>query len=377
MSYHFLNNVLLRNPFYSYDDYSPDKITEVIHDPYFQRAVYLASLQLYEIIATRNFDFKSLSPREQLSLLRYYNRMSFRPTPFGSFSSFTLAPWGERDFIRLADKEATKLHLNIDQEVVLRLAGGLTGRETENFKYTCNPALYKWVKDFRFIKTSYSEDKKNIFFDLESIESNPLTAALFNFCDGEYKQGKEIIAFMIKITGCDRGTAGDYLNFLVDANIIIPYTATNIIGDDYLKRLLNQPEIPLSIFRQALSSIFRQLESSNFPNVGHLLEMTGHVNNLLFTLKQEKAKQVFYAGLEGTTIDGNLARRHQLKIMDGLKALSILVQPAQSIMLQQFIQDFKIRYDKQQVLLIEAIDPEIGIGYGPLLTPTAESDLLR
>jgi len=375
--YYFLNKLLLRTPLFDYDQYSLDHIAEIIQGPYFQVALYLASTQLFEMLTAKEFDFKSLNPRERLSLMRYYNRMSFRPTPFGSFSSFSIANWGDTGTMRLVNKQEAKLHLNIDQEVALRLAAGLTGNETESYTYTANPALYRSGKDFRFIKTSYSEDHKKLFFDLESIESNPLTIALFDFCMGEYLKGKEIIAYMVEITRCDWATASDYLKFLVDANIVIPHTSANIIGKDYLRRLLDDPETPLTLFRQTLSVVERQLDGHSFPDVSQLIKISGQVNDQLFFLKHEKAKQVFYAGLERKAVDGSLEIKYQQQITDGLKALKLLIPPVQSFMLQQFIHDFKERYDKRKVLLLEAIDPEIGIGYGPPVTTAAETDLLR
>ena len=375
--YDFLNDLLLRCPLYDYDQYSLDQIAEILHESYFQAALYLASPQLFEILAAKEFDFKLLNQRERLSFMRYYNRMSFRPTPFGSFSSFSMTAWGEDDIISLGNKQDAELNLNIDQEVALRLSEGLIGNEKEDYTYTRNPALYKSGKDFRFIKTSYSPNKKNIFFDLESIESNMLTTALFDFCVGEYHIGKEIISYMVKITGCDWETASDYLNFLIDANIVIPHTATNIIGEDYLKRLLHHPEAPSTLFRRGLSTVQDQLMAHNFPDTGQLIKISRQVNELLFSLNHGREKQVFYAGLERQVVDGNLSIKHQQQIADGLKTLKLLIPPVQSILLQQFIHDFKARYDKRKVLLLEAVDPEIGIGYGPLVTTTAETDLLR
>ena len=362
---------------YSFAQYATGNIETIVKDSYFQVALFLASPQLYEILAAKDFDFRSLKPRERLSVLRYYNRMSFRPTPFGSFSSFSLTAWGQQSSVCLTDRQFAKLHLHIDQETTLQLAQGLTGEEIENSAYAANPSLYKSGKDFRFIKTSYSAGNKNIFFDLESIESNALTNALFNFCAGEYKKGKDFVAYMVEITGCTRETASDYLHFLIDANIVIPQTAMNIIGEDYLERLLDHPDIPTTLFRRSLSFIAEQLKKHRFPDVGHLSAITGRVNDLLFGSYSNKEKPIFYAGLERKAIGGNLATKYQRQIMEGLSALQLLVPPGQPAMLQQFIQDFKKRYDQQKIPLLQAIDPEIGIGYGPLVALDSNADLLR
>jgi thiopeptide-type bacteriocin biosynthesis protein len=302
--------------------------------------------------------------------------MSFRPTPFGSFSSFTLASWGLEELIRL-DEQSAKLHLNIDQEIVLHLAERLIGNDLENNAFICNPTLYKSGREFRFIKTNFSEKKKKILFDLESYEDNTLTSPLIIFCSNSFKPGTEIMAFMAKISGCDRETAKDYLYFLVDAQIVISQTAANIIGKDYLNRLLNYTEIDIRPFQQALSEIYEKLNNVPFPAISHLVKLSGQLAGLFSGSQKEKANQFFYAGLERKVADGSLNSKYQKQITEGLKALSALAQPAQPLMLQQFIQDFKSRYDRQKIPLLQAIDPETGIGYGPGIASPLENELLR
>lgn len=375
-NYKFLNDLLLRSPFYSYKQFAADKIEEIINDDYFLTALYLASPQLYTLLATKRFDFKSLTSKERLSIKKYYNRMCFRPTPFGSFSSFTLASWGPDELIWLNEENA-KLHLNIDQEIVLLLTEGLIGNNPENFTYICNPTLYKSGRDFRFVKTNYSEDRKKILFDLESYESNTLTSALINFCSGSFKPGLEIMAFMIEISGCDLETAKDYLSFLVDAQLIISQTGTNIIGEDYLNRLLNHAEIVASPFTSIWDNIYPQLLTVPFPAVDHLINLSGQLKGWFSDLQEGKTRHYFYAGLERKVADGSLSIKYQQHITEGLKALSVLAQPAQSSMLQQFIQDFKNRYDRQKIPILQAIDPETGIGYGPDVALLSETELLR
>jgi len=377
-NYNFLNHLILRSPQYSYNQYSIEKVEKILKDVHFQIAIYLASPQLYNIIASKTLEYKSLSFKEQLSIKRYYNRMSFRPTPFGSFSSFTLASWGLDEPIRL-DEQNAKLHLNIDQEIVIHLAEKLIGNELENNAFICNPTLYKSGREFRFIKTNFAEKKKKILFDLESYEYNILTSPLIIFCSNSFRPGTEIMAFMTKISGCDQETAKDYLHFLIDAQIIIPYAATNIIGEDYLNRLLNlnYTEIDIRPFQQALSEIYEQLNIIPFPAISHLVKLSGQLAGLFSSYQKEKANQFFYAGLERKVTAGSLNINYQKQITDGLKALGVLSQPAQPLMLQQFIQDFKSRYDRQKIPLLQAIDPETGIGYGPDITPPSETELLR
>jgi thiopeptide-type bacteriocin biosynthesis protein len=374
-NYHFFGDLLVRTPFFSYRDYTQVKLNKIINDPYFQEALFLGSPGLYNILAEKHFDSALLTEREKLSIQRYLNRMCFRPTPFGSFSSFSLTSWGKDETIVLDNKHA-KLHLNVDQEIVNRLIPLLVNEDPEQNKFICNPALYQWGRDFRFISTTYTNDKRKVYFDLESIENDELTRALFSFCRTAFRSGEEIITHMKNLSGCTTDIARDYLRFLIGAGILMPDTITNIIGKDHLQRILDRPN-GVSTLNTVLEDMNSNMKSISFPDVGQLKEHADKIYKLLPGSANQNPGQIFYAGLERGTTKGSLSVMIQDQLIDGLKALAALVAPAQPDMLIQFIKDFKARYDKQKIPLLQAVDPDIGIGYGPGTNSNIDSDLLR
>ncbi|MFD2146263.1 lantibiotic dehydratase [Mucilaginibacter antarcticus] len=232
-------------------------------------------------------------------------------------------------------------------------------------------------RDFRFITTTYANHQNKIYFELDSIENNKLTAALFLFCSNTFKSGKEIVTYMVDFTGCTIDVAKDYLLFLIDSGILMPATNNNIIGKDYLQVLLDQSHAasPLST---AVKEINRNLENLSFPDASLLKANADRINKLLSGgLDFRNPGPVFYAGLERSASQGSLFIDIQNQLRDGLKALSALVTPAQPGMLPQFIEDFKVMYDKQKIPLLQAVDPDIGIGYGTVTNANLDSDLLR
>lgn len=377
MDYQFAPCLLLRSPFFSYLQYNINQTENILHDQYFQTALYLASPQLYQMLAAKNFEIKDLTTKEQVSILRYYNRMSFRPTPFGSFSSYTTVRWELDAPIRLDKEENAWLHVNFDQEAVLQLADGLNEYDVSQHLYHCNPALYKAGLEFRFIKTNYTPEKKHASFALESYEYNKVTADLIVFCQHKPRNGQAMTDQIIELTGCSLESALDYLDFLVNAQIIVPETAINITGEDYLQRLLNHPDTTVPDFKQKLQTIYQRLQAVPFPSAAYLIKITDDVNHLLLDLAAEKISQSFYAGLERKVLSGGVAIQYQQQILNGLKASQCLVQPISSLHLQQFIRDFKNRYDRQKIPLLLALDPETGISYGEQTRADVASDLLK
>jgi thiopeptide-type bacteriocin biosynthesis protein len=375
--YNFSDKLILRTPFYGLDKYSIIETDEVILNPFFQNALYLASPALHRLLADKQFLWAQFTAKEKLTINRYYNRFCFRPTPFGSFASFTVTKWGSDELLRLEERAKAKLHVNIDQEYLLRLAEqmSVSGIWKENFN--CNPTLYKWGKDFRFIKTSFSEDYKKTFFDLESIENNTLTSGLLSFCIRRHRNIQEIITHIIGLTNCDLKTATDYLYFLITAKILVPQNGINIIGEDYAERLAKVPELSIHSFHNNFARIVNQLDNIGYPGVKDLADAAEQLNVLLDEKNKNQVNQFFYTGLERKSLSGSISTNYQSDILNGLKALAALATPQQPPMLQQFIQDFKIKYDKQKIPLLQAIDPDIGIGYGPIFSAAGNTELLR
>jgi thiopeptide-type bacteriocin biosynthesis protein len=375
MSYNILDKLFLRTPFYSYKNYSLYNAVSMLQDQFFQTALFLASPQFYRKLEAKRFE--ALTSKEQLTVAKYYNRMCFRPTPFGSFSSFTVAQWGNDPFVRLETENSAKLHVNIDQEVALSLANVLLDRDVRTISFMVNHSLYTVGKEYRFIKTHYTEGFKRIFFDLESYEYNVVLKGLIAFCKASLRKGSEVIDFIIQGSGYEQETAVEYLTFLVSAQILIAHEANNVIGEDYLSRLMTDIASPESSFQDALRRIYQQMKMVSLPAIRELDHLSNHLNDLMPAHQQQVPTQYFYTGLERTVSDGSLPERFQQQIKEGLYALSVLSQPAQPGSLQQFIDDFKLKYDRQKVPLLAAIDPESGIGYGNYSPELADADLLR
>src|SRR5258708_1800404 len=109
--YQFLPDLFLRAPYYSFAGYDLDRLPEVLGHQAFRNAIFLASPDFYRILTAKDFDFAKMSGKEKHTLYKYYNRMCFRPTPFGSFASFTLLEWGRGDTVRLSVDQDARLHL--------------------------------------------------------------------------------------------------------------------------------------------------------------------------------------------------------------------------------------------------------------------------
>ena len=149
---HFLETLFLRAPLLSYAQYPAVPMDLVLDDHQFRLAIYLASPGLYRMLEAKDFSMAALSPKELLTLKKYYNRMSFRPTPFGLFSSDSLVRWSDSGPVELDPPCKAALSLLPDQQVATAVSQILAAAGIAD-EYELNPTLYRLGSEFRFIKT--------------------------------------------------------------------------------------------------------------------------------------------------------------------------------------------------------------------------------
>jgi thiopeptide-type bacteriocin biosynthesis protein len=374
--YEFLDDLMLRTPSISYKEYYLETIHQVICDESFKGALFLANPSLYRLIAAKDFNWEVLNPKEKLTISRYYNRMCFRPTPFGTFAAFYAVKWGKNGASSITVGTGNRLHLLLDQEIALRLADTLRDKHPGKQFYILNPTIYAVNREFRFVKTIMGGQLK-FAFSIESMDDNRLITALLRHIRIKCRSLLDITGHICRLTGCGKDEAQEYFNFLVDAQIIKSTWDTNISGKDYLDRLLHEEPVPVSPFKNELSNVYQTLRAISEADTRVLRQVKGRINDLLAESGSNGSSQVFYAGLEGKIQEGSLGDHYQRDIREGVKVLQLLVPPAGPSELQQFIAGFKARYDLQRVPLLQALDPELGIGYGGMTSDKAEPDLLK
>ena len=369
-SLYFIPGLLLRTPLLDTNDQRSAE--ELLGLKEFRLAIFLASADFYRILESRAFNFSTLSEREKLTLEKYINRMRLRPTPFGLFSAVSLVNWGQGKTISVSNPGDVRLILEPDHSLSLLAAERRQGDALE-VRYRLNPTLYRAGREYRFIKTEHGVGTR-MQFVLESFELNPLTKALCRRLSGEAMSGEQIVSLLALLTGCKLAEAKEYFDFLAGAQIICPVDGVNIIGESYFFRRASA--------HAQLSAAWRTFVPK-FRDVATIAAHISSLNQLATLLNNESAAkapgarvQWFYANALRSA-KGSLDDHHQHELETAVSALSKLSTPAQVPLMEQFVKDFSARFESQKVPLMEALDPEIGVGYGPFASHSNKSGLLK
>lgn len=363
--YEFLPALFLRAPYYSFARYDLERLPEVLADQVFRNAIWLASPGFYKQLELKNFDFNSLLEKEKNTLVKYYNRMCFRPTPFGSFASFTNLEWGSGGTVHLENDERVRLHLLPDQGLISRL-NARRNDQAGDILLTKNPTLYRLGGEFRFIKSS-ADHQGRYRFTTDAFKAEPFYQKIIALFKEGYYPVQQLRGWILNYLECTAEEGEEYLKFLLEEQILFGPAVGGII--DWQHKEAAGFNIP------ALDALWRQARCNPIGESGSLSGLSEKMSEQL-PAGSGGPDQLFYAALERPHQSGGpgLDDQHELKL--GIKALQLLAIPEKSNALLQFISQFSARFDLEKVPLLRALDPDAGINYHNLMTGMIKNDVL-
>ncbi|MCZ4224830.1 lantibiotic dehydratase [Pedobacter rhodius] len=352
-NYQFLPQVFLRAPYYSFSGYDLNRLPEVLEEQAFRNAVWLASPEFYRLLEKKKFDFNQLKDKEKHTLYKYYNRMCFRSTPFGSFASFTLVEWGNDLQIKLANNDKAVLHLLPDQQLLHQLRN--TSQSISPLaNLMVNPSLYRFENVFRYIKSTVNEKGRYSFF-LEAISGIKFNSALFSFL-GVKKVPLSDVMHWIKVHGeCTEEEALDYIGFLVNAQAVYSDMHGGIIDTEPACNGMNLP---------GWNDFWKTYRSVTMHSDFLLDKIAGELKHISTGRTDTANTQPFYAALERPVESGSMDMAMQKALSKAVQVLQLLSVYEQPEDFSRFVSEFRARFDREKVPLLLAIDPDAGLPYG-------------
>jgi thiopeptide-type bacteriocin biosynthesis protein len=364
--YEFLPELFLRAPYYSFARYDLERLPAVLGDQVFRNALWLASPVFYKQLQAKNFDFNSLLEKEKNTLYKYYNRMCFRPTPFGSFASFTNLAWGNGGTVYLENDEQVRLHLLPDQGVISHLNVPANDLSNDTL-LTKNPTLYRFGGEFRFVK-SRPDNKGRYHFTIDAFKAEPFYKKIITlFKDGYFPAG-QLKECILNYLECTHEEADGYLTFLLDEQILFGPSVGKVIYHE------NDSDFGSNV--PGLAEMWQKARRNPITESGILANLSARMRELLPANKRG-SDHLFYAAMERPLKSGGPGLDDWQELKLGIRALQLLSIPGASMALKQFTTEFSAKFDLEKVPLLKALDPDAGINYSNLTESIAENDVLK
>jgi len=364
----FHNKLVLRTPALPLD--SDCSVEGLFKNEFIQEALFFASPQVSKLM--ESFDSLSDEKKERLivTLNKYLIRMSTRCTPFGLFASSSILKIAEQTDIVLGSglNRHTRLDMDFLNQIYLKLREMNEVRELMTYKpnstiYTAgNHIKYTECKHIDFIKKH----------GLAKIDRNEIIDEILNF-SSVGKTIEDIVNHLMKSIAFSEEEITGFIHVLIDNHILVANLEPNITGDHYSQRLLaflnkiDNSKINEEVvhIKEILNNVLTTLDSVD----QNTINLTSTYKRLISELKRIdiSVDGDRYFQVDSTkkcaknTISSNVFK----KLQRGMKYLGYFqtkVQPD----IENWKQKFKERYEDKPVSLLEALDPEIGLGYNDL-----------
>lgn len=372
MEYKFSGTLFLRAPYYSAASFALEKMVDVLADPAFRQALWLASPDFYTALEKKHFCWDQLAKKERHSLYKYYNRMVFRPTPFGAFASFSLAEWKVDTGMELESGAAALLHLLPSRQWQKRLQDKLVG-EGQDYDLQANPTLYKIGERYRYVRYQW-DVKGKISFQINSLPGEKVNTMLIRKAKNGPIPMSTLLAHLQQVADCSETEGRDYLEFLIREQVLLTEMEAGLTSRYGWQETAGASE--KNSVRAAEDFFFKGISAQTAARQQHLQDLHRQANQLVSLPDDTTMQENFYAALERPVRSGGVNLKIKEQIGDTMEVLRRIVIPFTTPNLDSFKEAFRRKFDAQRIPFLAALDPDTGINYGGLNTSMNGSALL-
>lgn len=358
LSFYLFESVLIRSAAGASGFYTTE-ISNILRQEVFLDALYLANPELYTELQKKGFEEYRLTSKEVTSIRKYFNRYCFRPVPFGAFAGVTLSDWSGTIY-QLPPLGEKQLHLFPSYPFLLKLKDKLRKSSCIcNLLLHPNPTLYYNDGFFRFVRTDINEFSQREY-QLQSIRSDQLLKKLFKYAVNGVA-GKALSQQIVQLAGCNIDDAFSYIKFLIDSQLLIDdlfpgLTEKNYLSNVIAKKLGDSADISIKLADTRLS------KAANSQNLVDIRKAASALNELVEHPDRPLGHPLNII-LEGTPQKIMLDLKHRAGLRDAIIAAAKLSPKRLPVEFEQFRKNFASRFEGRSLALMQALDPETGIGY--------------
>lgn len=355
------NNLMLA------EEVSDTILKEQLHMPVVAEAIYLASPELYaQLIKWSKGEIKDLKKSNRLrsSLLKYVTRMATRCTPFGLFAALGTGTLGKETEIELEAFQKFKKHTQFDMEFLVAFGNSIVNRPhiRSQLLFFPNSSLYSIGNRFRYVE--YKFKNKHREYTLESVARSAYLENLLKTAN----DGVTLDVLINKLVSQDieKNEASDFINELIDNQILISELEPTITGKDYLF-VLEKKLASLNKVDQELTTIvkLRSFLSKLDRQIGNPIE--DYLPLLNYVSKTEvpfEPKYLLQTDTFAKYKKNTLSYSHVKGVKQAIAFFNKLTKQNEMGLLQKFKTEFIKRFEHQKMPLLQVLDVETGIGYG-------------
>ena len=372
-----------------------ERLRGLLDRPDVREALFVASPTLEQRIGKWSRDPCSAEGRDiECALVRYVQRMAARATPFGLFAGCSVGRIETSTRLRLEGAGRYRKHSRLDCDYLSSLVDQLIAApETRApLRYRPNSSLYRTAGRIRYAEERLADVGRS--YHLVAVDATEyLEAALERSRDGA--TSRELAEAIVRVRpDVTLEEAEAFVGELIDTRLLISELSLPVTGPDPIEALIAETGRHEATRETAARltearTILRELDAAGpgadlerYRGLARILESLPARVDPSRLVQVDLLKPDAAAGLGSDVLS---------EIQSAIQILRRIGTSPADEDLARFRKEFTARYDAREVPLVEALDDEVGVGFGeggsseaePLLadltiaSPRAESDGLR
>jgi lantibiotic biosynthesis protein len=338
-----------------------------------KQALFLASPSFSEELYN-NYEKSSLEYKKSMNitLIKYLLRMTTRCTPFGLFAGFTLCSFGDKSDIRLESINNYKIHTRFDMNYLVALSQDLLRNTSIRYKikYFPNTSISIIDNKIRYVEYKYIKSERT--HDIVCVDNSVYLEKILTCAEN----GSNIKNLCNSIVDQDilYETAEEFVNELIDIQLLVSEIEPSITGDEYIHKLIKTIKDIANVkdIVDILHFAQKSIDVIDSKKLGSSVNEYFNISDHLKKLKTEfKINYLFQTDMYKPLKSGILDKKISENILEGIEFLSKLTYITNESNLRIFKERFERKYGDNEVCILEALDPEFGIGF---LKPTGYED---
>lgn len=373
MKIDFIDKFIIRTPFASISDLEMVKeIKNVEKDGLtFIKTTFRGNFKTALSYATKNFYFEIIKSLETdivsekilFSYLKYYIRYCSRSTPFGLFSAYGISRLENSNENSIVLDE-TQVKSRISLSYIYELCSEIIKNTNlwPSFVLFPNQTIYSIGDSLRFNELYFEGNIIN--YRLSSVDVNDVLDEILKISANgiPYK----VLQEKVKEFGYDEDEVSEYLNDLLENNVIIPDIFPSPASNKYVEEFLNN----LSKIPNNLEKIFVKGKETTVQEI--VTEVSGMLQIIDSMFSKDSAYQyeetilqdsVKYDIVTFRNAKAHLDHKLFYNITNTLQSLSYLnlSKRGKETSLGNFIKEFTDKFGESEIPLLQVVDSELGI----------------
>jgi thiopeptide-type bacteriocin biosynthesis protein len=356
-----------------------DRLRGIATRPEVREALFVAAPDLEERLDVwLNSPDSEAGQKMERALVRYFQRMAGRATPFGLFAGCSVGALGEESRLVLADRGRYRRHTRLDMDYLVLLTDALASQPElqRALTFGVNSCLYR--AQGRFCYCEVRRNGKGWTHHQVALEAaDYLEATLTRAGAGATTPGLAA-ALLEDDPEALREEAEEYLASLIDNQVLVSELRPAVTGPEPMHALAGRLRGRGAVAAaDRLEQARQELEALDTSSLGIEPARYRHIAGLLGSLPGEiTLGRLFQVDMIKPAVAASLGPAVLEVIERGIGLLHRLGRRPREDPLARFREAFVRRYENREVAFVEALDEDTGVGFDTLSGETKDASSL-